>query len=177
MERSEFYKRVEAAALKAGIKQSRLDSNIETTYLPPVGKFVDFKTANDGEPTAHIRLVTDSGHSISVGTLRALAFNGTKDEAPFRQVEKESVIKGGYVLTGTSKVNPHLKGNMIEVIEELVGHPFTAKKIERVTIDMKSEKGVIIPFASEAEARKALRVKTYYEVYKKGTEPTSKDEE
>ena len=160
MERTERAKKINAEALSAGIAESRLESDVRMTYLPKSGKFVDYEIMGGGTPTAHIRLVCEDGASISVGTLKALAFNGSKKDAKFRQVENPaSPMNGKFVLTGTTAINPNLGGRMADVCDRLIGKEFTAEPVERVTLPYRAE-----GFATEAEAKANVTVKTFYKV-------------
>lgn len=166
MERTERAKAIEAEALAGGISESRLNSDIKATYLPESGTFTGYEIANPNTRTAHIRLTCEDGSSISVGTLKALAFNGSMEEAKFRKVENPtSPVNGGFVLVGTSAINPHLSGKMADLADRLIGKSFKAKAIERVTLGVKTnEQGVVQPYKSESEAKKALIVRKFYEV-------------
>lgn len=160
MERTERASKIQAEALAAGISEKRLDNDIRMTYLPPTGQFTDYEIVGSGTSTAHIRLNTSDGNSISVGTLKALAFKGSKDDATFRKVENpESPMNGKFVLTGTSAVNPEMGGKMADLADRLIGKQFEATPEERVTLPYNAN-----GYESEAKAKKAVVTKTFYRV-------------
>lgn len=166
MERSERAKRIESEALAGGITQQRLDSDIRATYLPEQGKFTGYEISNPNTRTAHLRMTCEDGSSISVGTLKALAYDGSMESAKFRKVENPtSPVNGGFVLVGTSAINPHLGGKMADLVDRLIGKEFKAKPVERVTLGVKTDNaGIVLPYKSETEAKKALVIKKFYEV-------------
>lgn len=160
MERTERAQKIHSEALAAGIAENRLENDVRMTYLPESGSFTDYEIVGAGTPTAHIRLCTDSGASISVGTLKALAFNGTVKDAKFRQVDrKDSPMHGKFVLTGTTAINPHLGGKMADVCDRLIGKSFKANRVERVTLPYRAE-----GYPTETDAKKSAVVRTFYEV-------------
>lgn len=166
MERTERALQIQAEALAGGISEKRLENDIKATYLPENGTFTGYEIAYPNTRSAHIRLTCEDGSSISVGTLKALAFNGNMENASFRKVENpESVINGGFVLTGTTAINPHLSGKMADLADRLIGRSFIAKPVERITLSVKTDKdGNVLPYKTENEARKSLVVKKFYEV-------------
>lgn len=165
MEKKEIIVAVEEAAKSAGISEKKLNADISATYLPETGKFVGWKVANPGETTAHIRMLSDDGSSISVGTLKALAFTGKVKDAKFKKIENpSSPINGGYVLTGTTAVNPNISGKMAEVVANLMDRNFVAEPVELVTLSVKSENNKVVPFTTEDEAKSHLITRKFYRV-------------
>jgi len=161
----ELSQKIRSEAITAGINPKRLDNDIRPSYLPPKGKFVDYEIANPNQPTAHIRVISDDGSSISVGTLKALAFFGEAGKAQFRKVDNpDSVVNGGYVLIGTQPVNPSLGGTITDVAARVIGRSFTAEPIPAVTLSVKNENGKVVPYLRESDAMNALITKTFYKV-------------
>lgn len=161
MEKSEKILEIEGKAKQAGITEKRLENDIRSTYLPSEGKFVDYEIIpKNGNISPYIRLKANDGNSISVGTLKAMAFHGSIEDAKFRKVENsQSPLHGKYVLTGTKAVNPHLGGKMAETVANLLDKSFTAEPVELVTMNY-DENG----YDTEAKAKKALVSKTFYRV-------------
>ena len=165
MEKSEMIKKITEEAISAGISEKRLNQDIVSANLPNSGKFVAYEIANPGEATAHIRMVSDDGSRVSIGNLKALAYFGNMENATFRKVENPaSPINGGWVLTGTQAINPHLGGKMAETVAFLMDKTFEAEPLELITLSVKSADNKVIPFKTEAEARKNLIVKRYFKV-------------
>ncbi len=164
-ENKELSEKIRAEAISAGINVKRLDSDIVVANLPAKGKFVGYEIANKNQPTAHIRMLSDDGSKVPIGNLKALAFFGNMENASFRQVSNpESPINGGWVLTGTQAVNPHLGGKMTDVVARLIDKEFEAEPVELITLSVKSENNKVIPFDRESDARKALVIKRYFKV-------------
>lgn len=160
MELSERAKEIRDKAIEAGISEKRLDSDVRATYLPEEGEFIGYEISNAGEPTAHIRVTCSDGSSISVGTIKALAFAGSKEEAKFRKVTTESSpLFGKFSLTGQTAVNPHIGGKQHEVVDRLIGKKFKAEPVELVTLSY-NEQG----YATEKIARDNLVIKKFYKV-------------
>ena len=160
MELSERAKRIRDEAIKAGISEKRLDSDVRATHLPEEGEFIGYEISNEGQPTAHIRVTCSDGSSISVGTLKALAFSGSKEEAKFRKVTTEgSPLFGKFSLTGQTAVNPNIGGKQHEVVDRLIGRKFKSEPVELVTLSY-NEQG----YATEAQARNNLVIKRFYKV-------------
>jgi hypothetical protein len=167
MESNPLVNEINAAASNAGISEKRLKADISPTYLPTSGIFNGWKIVNPNEPTAHIRVTCEDGSSISVGTLKALAFHGAKETASFRKVENpESPMNGKFVLVGTSAVNPHLGGTMAEVTARLQGKAFKAEPVELITLQVKTDPTTkaVTGYSTEAQAKSALTVKKYYKI-------------
>ena len=165
MEKAELIKKVTDEAKKAGISEKRLNADIAFSNLPEKGKFVGYEIANPNTPMAHIRLIADDGSKVPISNLKALAFFGDKGSSTFRKVENpESPINGGYVLTGTQAVNPQLGGKMAEVVANLLDKEFESKPLDLITLAVKSDNNKVVPFKSEAEARKNLISKRFFKV-------------
>jgi hypothetical protein len=160
MEKTKDTATINQKATEAGINQKRLDADIRATYLPEKGTFVGWDISSPGTPTAHLRMVCEDGNSISVGTLKALAYKGAIAEAKFRKVERaDSPMVGKFVLVGTEAVNPNLGGKMADVVAKLVGKDFEASPVELVTLGFNPD-----GYKSEADAKKALINRTFYTV-------------
>ncbi len=172
MERTNDSAVIETALVKAGFKASRINNDVTPTYLPPIGKFIgweiigggevdeDGKVVREAEQTANLRLITEDGCSISIGSIKALAFAGEEAHAKFREVDNvDSPLIGKFVLIGTTPINPHLSGKMAVLTARLVGKDFEAKPVPRITLRYKRE-----GYASETEAREALTTKDFYHI-------------
>jgi hypothetical protein len=164
-ELKELSNKIRSEALSGGVNEKRLDSDIRPSYLPPKGKFVGYEIANPNQPTAHIRVIADDGSSISIGTLKALAFFGKMESAKFRKVDNpDSPVNGGYVLVGTQPVNPNLGGKMTDVVARLIDREFEATPESAITLSVKNEGGKVVPYLRESDAMGALINKTFYKV-------------
>lgn len=152
MEKKELIEEIESAAIEAGISRDKINNSARPTYLPQSGKFVSWKI--DGERNfAHIRVLTEDNNSISVGTLKALAFFGDIKDAKFVNRDNK------FYLTGVKPVNPHIGGKMAEVAANLIGRNFKATPAEAVVLRF-NETG----YSSAEEAMENLVVKTFYKV-------------
>lgn len=147
-------------AIDNGISEKKLDQAFMATYLPDHGKFVGYVIAQKGTDMAHLRMVCEDGASISIGSLKALAFNGTPEQAKFSKVEnKDSVVFGKWVMKGTEAVNPQFGGKQEDIIELLLGKSFTAEAVERLTVAF-LEGG----YSTEKAAKDKIVSKKYYTV-------------
>ena len=160
METSKKASEIREYALKHGISEKKLDQAFMATYLPDHGKFVGYVIAQEGTAMAHLRMVCEDGSSISIGALKALAFNGTPENAKFSKVEnKESSVFGKWVMKGTEAVNPQFGGKQEDIIELLIGKSFKASAVERLTLTFLDG-----GYATEKAARDKIVAKKFYEV-------------
>ena len=173
MEKKALIAEIEKLALKAGIKQSKLDRNIQLSFLPEEGEFSDYKIMSEKTTFAHIRMITTSGHGTSVSSIQALGYKGTIEEAKSHLREKAknetTGFPGGWVLGGTTAVNPHLSGKMAVVVADLIGRKFTTKVEQRIVLPIKTKTDAdgeitILGYTTQEEAAKALTVKDFFHI-------------
>lgn len=169
MEKKELIAKITADAVEGGVKESTVSRQNVRSFLPKNGKFTGYKVMNPNQPTAYLALSTTNGGLVSVSNLLGQGFRGAKEDCKFRQVTREdSVIKNGYVLTGTTPVNPWLAGSQAEVVAELLDKEFTKGSAnELIVLPPKNETAKdgtskIVPYLSEKEARENLTTRTMY---------------
>lgn len=146
---SEFYD----ACKQAGVSNKRLKEAVGSTFLPESGTFVSYKVEGGQYPT--VRLITDSGDSISCGTLQLMGFDSplTDDETTI----VESSGKTFYRRPKTAKaehVNPSLTGNYFNVVQKLLGKEFTAVEKTKFVSDFVPKKTDKIEF----KGRKSYKI-------------------
>jgi len=154
--------------------KNKMESSIRATYLPEKGKFVNAELVEvvnpnpNGDPKGlnHWRLITDTGDSISVSSLQALAHIGLPETAHFKQVVRvDSVLKGKYVVSSQA-VNPQLIGRQVDIVGRLLGKNFEAKALDNAWILPATfdENGIPKGFSTIEECREALTTKVLYKV-------------
>ena len=164
MERVELINKINAKATDAGIKKETLERENVRSFLPSEGKFNDWTVVNEGKPNAYLALKSTNGGLVSISNILGMGFEGSKDDAQFREVTNPtSVIKGGFVLTGTKPVNPGITGTQASVIADLLDKKFTAESKEWIVLPPKNVKGKIVPY-KEAECKGALTTRTLWKI-------------
>ena len=175
MEKLELIAEIEEVAKQKGISQTKLDRNVKLSYLPEKGEFVGYEVGSPNTTYAHLRVITDKGYSCSIGALQALAFDGSLEDAASHLREKEANEKtgfpGGFVLGGTTAINPHLSGKMSVVVANLIDkkQKFTTKEVNRIVLPIKTEtdsdgKVTLLGYQTKEEAIAALVSKKFYQV-------------
>jgi hypothetical protein len=153
---------------------NKMESTIIPNYLPCKGKFANAKLMEvknpnpKGDPKGlnHWRIFTDTGDSISISALQALAHVGTPETAQFKQVVRpDSVLKGKYVVSSQA-VNPQLIGKQVDIIGRLLGKEFTATALDNAWILSTTfdENGIPQGFSTIDECKEALTTKVLYKV-------------
>jgi hypothetical protein len=123
-----------------GVNSNRLDGAVSASFLPASGSFTGFgfdgykegDVLGDGtvatQTTKHLRMITESGDSISLSRLQISGFEG----APDMENDVLESAKGKFYLRSNCTPNPQLSGNQAAIVKKLIGKKFTAAPIKLI---------------------------------------------
>lgn len=163
MENLTSYEAILEAAQNAGIKDTKLEKAVTTSYLPEGENKVVSAEVVEGE-FAHIRLHTDKGGLVTLSNLLGSAHFGPKPKAEFKKSEKEGLAFGKLFLKG-QRVNGGLPANQARAAADLIGKKIKGSIVSGLVLPYKTDKdGNPIYASTEAEARERLVSKDFYKI-------------
>lgn len=154
------YDELKTAMEAKGVKAAKFVDRDPAT-LPTSGEFVDYEPVDEGQATAHYRMIAKDAkgteHRISVSRLQAYGLIKKTDDAVCPLIAIRKSQKGNLYIGGES-INPEIPSDQAKAILSLIGQKFKAKKVTLFSLPYGEN------FESKEIAHQNVTTSTAYEV-------------